>query len=403
MSRVYFDNTTHTLIDVQENPARHVARLERARVTPGYAVCLCKTTDDPLRLVIRRYGRLYHLAGWPEDGHRHSPACTFYKDPGAQSRAAGNDSSAAIVTTPIGINAKLDIALTQRDVSSGARGNPGARPPTRSRRSATLLAFLQALWMAARLNRWSGGVSSRHWGSCNAMLLTELGDAVINGEPAQKVLHVMRRYEEADRATINAEFDAFLDDIAITSGVSRRGLMVGEVNELARTQFGYSLSLRQSARKYYGSTELVEHAEKSFAPAWRALGDRSARVLAILLVERTPKGHLRMVDVAAMLCSTAFLPCDSIYEVALANRLVAEHRAFDKPMRTAEGDDMLPDFQLTDTTPHYHIEVYGMNGLPAYEARKQTKRELRRQRGIPAIEWDVDTTPLARVMFPPAK
>ncbi|MGQ7932181.1 DUF1173 family protein [Paraburkholderia sp. D1E] len=409
MPNVSFDNAEHPLSDVQENPARYVSRLERAKVTPGYAICLCATRAEPLRLVIRRYGKFCHLAGWPEDGHRHfsgsagQPACLFYKDLETQSSAAGGDTSAAIVVTPMGINAKLDIALAQREVSTGTQRTTVAGQPTTSRRAATLLAFLQTLWMASGLNRWNGLATSRHWAACNAMLLTELGDAVVNGESAQKALYVMRRYEEADRAAINAEFDAFLDGITIEGKTNRRGLIVGEINELARTQYGYALSLRQSARKYYGSTDLITHAEKTFPHAWRALGDRSARVVAILLVERTSKGHLRLVDLAAMLCSNAFIPCDSIHEVALANRLVAEHRAFEKPMRTAKGDDMLPDFELTDTPQRYHVEVCGMNGMPAYEARKEAKRELRHQRGIPALEWDVDRTPVSRVVLPPAR
>ncbi|MFP3616171.1 DUF1173 family protein, partial [Paraburkholderia sp. SIMBA_050] len=76
-----------------------------------------------------------------------------------------------------------------------------------SRRSAPLLGFLQALWQVAGLNRWSGAERARNWGVCNARLLAELGDAVINGEPAERVLHIMRRFQEADRAAINAEFD----------------------------------------------------------------------------------------------------------------------------------------------------------------------------------------------------
>lgn len=409
MSRVSFDNAEYPLSDVQENPARYLSRLERAKVTPGYATCLCATRREPLRLVIRRYGNFCHLAGWPEDGHRHfsgsadRPACAFYKDPETQSSAAGGDTSAAIVVTPMGINAKLDIALTQRDVSPGARRSTSPSPSTTSRRAATLLAFLQTLWMASRLNRWNGLATSRHWGACNAMLLAELGDAVVNGESVQKALHVMRRYEEADRAAINAEFDAFLDGITIVGAANRRGLIIGEINEIVRTQFGYALSLRQSARKYYGSTDLIAHAEKSFPHAWRALGDRSARVVAILLVERTTKGHLRLVDLAAMICSSAFLPCDSIHEVAMANRLVAEHRSFEKPVRIALSDDMLPDFILTDTTPPHHIEVYGMNGVPAYETRKAIKQGLRQERGIKAVEWDVDKIALASIPLPVAK
>ncbi|MEX3815841.1 DUF1173 family protein [Paraburkholderia sp. BR13439] len=135
--------------------------------------------------------------------------------------------------------------------------------------------------------------------------------------------------------------------------------------------------------------------------AWRALGERSARVVALLLVERTSKGHLKVIDLAAMLCSHAYLPCDSIHEVAMANRLVTERRDFAKPVRMSAEDDMLPDFVLRDAGVRTHIEVYGMNGVPAYEARKEEKRALRLARGIPAVEWDVDREPLTQVQIPP--
>lgn len=66
---------------------------------------------------------------------------------------------------------------------------------------------------------------------------------------------------------------------------------------------------------------------------------------------------MKVVDLAAMLCSHAFIPCDSIHEVAMANRLVAERRDFIKPVRMLDGDDMLPDFVLRDTATETHIEV----------------------------------------------
>jgi hypothetical protein len=85
----------------------------------------------------------------------------------------------------------------------------------------------------------------------------------------------------------------------------------------------------------------------------------------------------------------------------MASRVVAEHRNFVKPMRMADTDDMLPDFILRDTHPETEIEVYGMNGVEAYEARKRQKQELRAARQIPAVEWDVDRQPLAAVALPP--
>jgi hypothetical protein len=320
VSKVSFDGGVYDLEDVQENPARYVAQLERAKITPVFALCLC--VAPPRQLVVRRYGRLLHLAGWPDDGHTHQCSCPFYKDADAV-KTAGGDTRAAIVTSQLGLNAKLDIALTQRDVTSGSRGttSPSGAPRT-SRRAASLLAFLQVLWLNAGLTHWSGRNQQRHWGVCNAMLLASLGEASqINGNDAQRVLHVMRRYEETGRAAINAEFDTFFSTLTNDDGKVQRGPIIGEINEVADTQYGKSLSLRQSVKKYFSTTALIEHAAKTFAYAWRALGDREARVVSLLLVERTPKGHMKLVDLAAMLCSGTFIPCDSIHEVAMANRL----------------------------------------------------------------------------------
>ncbi|MEZ0606279.1 DUF1173 family protein [Paraburkholderia sp. IW21] len=402
MFNVSFDGETFPLSDVQENPARYFKRLERAKVTPGYAVCLCETNTAPLQLVIRRYGSLLHLAGWPDDGHRHKRGCAFYKDPNAAKPTGGGDSTAAIIATPTGLNVKLDVSLTLRETTSGSRGSPAQSSDRTSRRSASLLAFLQMLWSEAALNQWTGLGTARHWGLCNAMLLAEAGTALINGADAQKVLHIMRRFDEADRAAINAEFDAFIARLTIDDkGATHRGLVIGEINEIAPTKYGHALSLRQSARKYYASSNLIDHASRAYRYAWSALGDRAARVVALLLVERTPKGHLKLIDLAAILCSSTFIPCDSMHEVAMANRLVAEHRDFLKPLRMAPDDAMLPDFVLRDTDTPTHIEVYGMNGLASYEARKEQKRALRLARRIPAIEWDVDREALNAIRLPP--
>nr|WP_090838022.1 DUF1173 family protein [Paraburkholderia hospita] len=401
MFNVSFDGGTFPLSDVQENPARYVRRLERAKVTPGYATCECVARATPLQLVIRRYGSLLHLAGWPDDGHRHDRNCAFFKDPNASPVTSGGDSTAAIIATPTGLNVRLDAALTLRETATGSRGSSPQTSPRQSRRSASLLAFLQTLWAEAALNQWTGTATWRHWGHCNGQLLAEVGTALINGAQAQTVLHIIRRCDEADRAAINAEFDAFVARLATEKGPTRRGLVVGELSDVAPTQYGHALSLRQSARKYYASTSLIEHASRAHAHAWRALGERSARVVALLLVERTPKGHLKVVDLAAMLCSQAFIPCDSIHEVAMANRLIAEQRDFAKPIRMSDTDDMLPDFILRDTRPETHIEVYGINGVDTYEARKRQKQALRAARRIPAVEWNVDRESLETVSLPP--
>ena len=398
--KVSFSGIAIPLDDVQENPAAFVRQLERAKINPGYAQCLCRGATAPLRLQIRRYGSLFHLAGWPDEGPLHDRlSCSFHKDPSDGSNESGK-ALPGIVATAAGLRAKLDVALTQRTVGAVSKGPRQVGAPTTSRRSAPLLGFLQTLWQVAGLNRWSGVDRARNWGVCNARVLAEISDAVINGEPAEKVLHVMRRYQEADRTAINDEFDAFLARVGQRDGTNHRGLVIGEISEIGVTPYGRSITLRQSAKRYYCNSELRALAEKRYSHALRAFGDRDARVVAILVIERTAKGHHVVVDLAAMLCSSSYIGCDSIHEVAMANRLVAEGRSFDKPIRLEAGAQMLPDFILTDTAAPTHVEVYGMNGMAEYEARKAEKQRLRLAHGIQAVEWNIDATDLAAVRLP---
>ncbi|WP_329956071.1 hypothetical protein [Burkholderia gladioli] len=57
MNRVSFGGVSVPLEHVQENPAAFLRQLERAKINPGYAQCLCRGTTAPLRLQIRRYGK----------------------------------------------------------------------------------------------------------------------------------------------------------------------------------------------------------------------------------------------------------------------------------------------------------------------------------------------------------
>ncbi|WP_345817763.1 DUF1173 family protein (plasmid) [Paraburkholderia sp. PREW-6R] len=112
-------------------------------------------------------------------------------------------------------------------------------------------------------------------------------------------------------------------------------------------------------------------------------------------------GNPRAIDLALQLCNRAFIPCDSSYEVEMANRLVQERRRFEKPLRRNDGDDMLPDFRLTDTARPAVIQVYGMEPNDAYQARKREKQALYASRNEPCVEW-IPPSPLAFVVLPPA-
>ncbi|WP_250479742.1 MULTISPECIES: DUF1173 family protein [unclassified Caballeronia] len=402
MTFVSFDGVTVALTEVQDNPAKYARALERAKKTPGYAVCRCLSTSPtaPLRLVIRRYGALFHLARWPDDGHRHNPkTCSFYRAASQPSRNS-NDTLAAIRTIASGLDVKLSTSLSVRTVDRSTRESSGAASGAMSRRAAPLLDFLQRVWEEAGLNEWAGA-PSRGWGTCNAQLVSVLGDGKLNGKPMQDVLHVMRRYDVADGSCVLAEFQSFLDRIKTTPAKSERGLLIAELRSVEPSKYGFVVKLRQTYETFFASKGVIESAADSFRPAWAMIGDATARVVALAVIERTKDDNLRIIDLALQLCNSAFLPCDSSFEVAMANRLVAERRRFVKPMRLEQGDAMLPDFRLIDTTFPTAIEVYGIQGNAQYVARKAEKQALYARDGAPCVEW-IPPDDLASVRLPPA-
>ncbi|MGF6265375.1 hypothetical protein OKW49_006368 [Paraburkholderia youngii] len=401
MTNVRFDGLVTSLEDVQDNPARFATRLERAKRSPGYAECLCRSAGGgkPLRLVIRRYGALFHLARWPDEGmHHNRDLCSFFADTtdAGSSSVTGQE---AIRNTAAGLDAQLDVSLTVRTVEKVRREySENATLHAESRRSAPLLGFLRRVWQDARLNHWSAE-AQRNWGTCSARILAVLGDGKMNGKQIQDVVHVMRRYEESELPTIKAEFDAFLGRIHATPTTSDRGVIIAEIKAIDPSKYGFVIRLRQTFETFYASKTLIENAARSFRHAWPMIGKPEARIVAVLVVERTKDGNLRAIDLALQLCSRSFIACDSSYEVEMANRLVGERRRFDKPLRRDRSDDMLPDFRLTDTASPTAIEVYGMESNDAYRARKLQKQALYASRNEPCVEW-IPPSPLSSVALP---
>ncbi|CAL8481019.1 DUF1173 family protein [Caballeronia sp. S22] len=119
MVHVSFDNLTVSLEDVHNSPARYARQLKRAKKSPGYAQCQCNAAGagQPLRLVVRRYGALFHLARWPDEGPHHNSKCPFYAGAAATGKSK-SDAADAIQHTPTGLNVKLDATLFVKTVET---------------------------------------------------------------------------------------------------------------------------------------------------------------------------------------------------------------------------------------------------------------------------------------------
>lgn len=390
-SRVQLADQIVPLSALRSDPDRFAQLFIRARAEVGHAVCQCRV-DEPARLVIRCRSGRYHLAVWPDRGHEHAPHCVWYRpDPalsGLSSVIAGN----AIVTTDYGTSLRLATPLTTRPSQPGVLAAPmeGDQADVESGHVLTLLAVTHYLWERARLSLWSPHDGQRTWRTCHARLLPEAQECSVNGQNLGDALYIVPPFEPAAAERNAEQWDFFAAGLGQHRhrGSRRRGLVLGEIRCLDATEYGICLRLAHHRAPLFASHGLVDRARRSYRSAFSETNTGGHRV-AMLLVDRSPRGYTIAMDMAVVLTSAAYIPVESHYERRMADALVGAGRVFVKPLHYQRSDEVFPDFVLLDTTPPTYVEVWGIQGRERYEQRKQTKKNYYRTCGKTLLEWDV--------------
>jgi hypothetical protein len=115
---------------------------------------------------------------------------------------------------------------------------------------------------------------------------------------------------------------------------------------------------------FWVESRLWAGALKACPPAATTLaGKSSGRVVVLMSVERTASGNFNAVDVALMATSLEWIPILEADEGVLIQRLIAERRAFVRPLGASKAEHP-PSAVLIDTeSPHPLFLLAG--GKPA--------------------------------------
>lgn len=393
MSKVLLGQTHHDGLALRMEPSRAQGALRAAKGEPGHGLCECIT--PPRKLVIRERNGSLHLAVWPEDGHRHSPACVFHRDApehtGLSSLAHG-----AVVEREGGFYVRPAFSLmravqppTPTIAKPAAGGAPLGELPAAP--GLPLYGLLHCLWDHARLNRWATGWRRDYW-----RVVRELRDVAQHGHVGRHALHECLYVPPAFRAdrvaAINDELDAFLQQLrpAGNDQTARSGLVLGRITRVQACAFGgYRLGIGHMRLQAHAN-ESVQHAlAKQYARGLHTANlpsDAPTMCMGLLQVELSHKGLLRIVDAALMVVTRDYIPVDSVYEARVAAHLVSRNRTFSKPLSYGAREG-LPSFMLLDTTPPVDMEVCGLSTTAAHE-RLATKMHQHQQKGHAVWLWD---------------
>lgn len=394
---------------IYEQGSDFVVALETARDCHSYASCLC-SRDEPLPLAIKLKNEKYHLARYPGTGVKHKNDCRFFSLLNPEGGQCSYTKKALDETDNGILKIVLDFALQQRENQKD--GIDEVYPPRPHRKSPPrdtmrLLAFAHLLWENSQLNLWHPGIKTARTSSLVGYFLYKAAKVIKAGNISlSDVLLTSAKpgsKDEKRNQVITLECQK----------LKRRQIVVSELAKWTNER--EAGTDRLNIRDFAGMSYLkIDHARWKSAlnrfpielAAWRA----GEKVMAIAVTDAPVSGTAKVRQIALMLVSERFIPCDSSYELRFEKRLAEQQRSFIKPLLyDASEMDYLPDFCLTDITGEgdfFPIEIWGMNDEDYLQHKKEKTEWYNKKYGhFGWLGWDVIADPDCKYCrtLPPAK
>lgn len=274
---------------------------------------------------------------------------------------------------------KLKVGLQQRltkaptDEANSAPQSKATSTARSSQSAMTLLGLLHFLWTQSGLHTWAPAMKNKRTLGVVHHHLMRIAMTTFAGRVklAQNLL-IGTPSAEGQQARLNQAK-------AIAAGKERRRLVV--CSPLARYREGMDQADALPIAGFHGipyldmTGELWEITQRRFASelsAWMA-GDP---VMAIVQTDppKNSGGSIQaiVINLSLMWMTKDWIPVDSGFEALLAEKLVADNRRFEKPLRFDSEEQVFPDFWLKDRGAPIPMEVWGM-ATPEYQARKAEK------------------------------
>jgi hypothetical protein len=360
----------------------------------GAEVALC---GCGVRVVIRELhgdGSLSSLtvARWPGSIEHHRSGCKFAASPAAHTEQERRVKRlAAITRLGAGIwQAYPAFSMSTRLTMS--RPSPSARRTQRGASQAPrlvgLLGLQEGLLRAAQINQYFLS-RERDWSSVSRALCRAVNAFRLGNRPLARYLHVLSSMEfgQAEQAQARQAYSSFAADRI----AGERYLLAGLVARVNTLDGCSSIYLHCHEHPLKVNARLAARLRVRCQRQMAALRDFSgeAQVLALALVDFSAGGTHHVADVALTLLSgRGLVPCDSIHEVRVANRLVRERYLFEKPMLEDPLTGLVPDFVVHCGGEPVYLEVWGMENLKEYLRHKNRKLRIYRACGIILWVWD---------------
>jgi hypothetical protein len=362
-----------------ETRIQHLARVHMDR-HPVF--CCCRSEPIPMGIACRREPTttyyLYHLHR--TDPERHAYTCPHHleavrTDPEDWEDRPGIEVAKGRVVVHLAAPTSLrPEAKSEADEDPAPRGT--TKRATVPREKVPLARLLTLLWEEAELNVWRTAFAGRRsYGVVRNRLIEAASQIYVGRHPLQDLLFVPPPYTAQRQDVAQQEYAEWLERLRPgPDGKGEVGFLVGILRKTEATDRGAIINLAHHAQPSYLS-----------APQWGvyamaltvATAEDAAPCAILATVERRDGRNgpwLSLQDLALLPLAgrDSWVPVMSVAERTLLEKLLAEHRAFRKPLRQGQA----PNFILEDRADRAQLWIrpaHAQDGqwLPATQDKDQ--------------------------------
>ena len=325
--------------------------LARIYGMPARPRCLC--VDEGVEMYVSKCSD-FAIKRMPETGADHHPTCPSYELPPSESGLGEVLGEAIIERGSEGVELRLDFPLTRRVGRSFAIADRELPAEVRvARKQLSLRGLLHYLWERAGFNRWYPRMQGkRSYWVLRKFLLQASEDVEAKGLRLAERVFIPESFAKDQVAEIAQRRKQALSILLSSDADLHRKMMIaiGELKELRTTTLGYEVVLKHLPDcTFFLDHKAGERTKRAFESellAWSA--DQMKLIVACLFYAK--REHLYQIEaLTLMMTSAQWIPLDHAYEKDVVDKLVAEQRAFLKPLRyEAKHAGNFPNFQLLD-------------------------------------------------------
>jgi hypothetical protein len=386
--------------------------LSNHRGNAGNVLCLCRYEGIPMGVAYREFPMsTYYL--YPlhrTDPLRHAPVCPHHFVPSTK------DMEGVVPTLPVvevcdnKINININVSLYRgqaRGELTEAEKEQEARESKKAKRvvpaSGKPASLLEYLWAQAQINVWRPFFAGKR---NYAVIHRRLQEAVVNVQIRRNNLaplfYCPPPYHPDREEEIRKGRDAFLSQLAVrTNGRKWYGYIVGQLKSVDLTdRDDYVVRLTQFPMKLHINSKDWKRLREVWFAGKDSPEDPEHPVFLLVQVERYEGAKwpwLYVHDIACLFLSDneSFLPVLSGHERRLAQRLVAEQRAFRKPLavESEEPGLPLPGFILEDREDRIHMEIVDETSAPDIGFWRKQQEVAYKTLGQDVWWWEVSREP----------